>query len=180
MKQLIVLRPVAMNKEVMQQLEAKNLIRRMAPGVPVPNAAPGQTVCKPVHCSLEEYGPHKLVHITVNRMELTEFGTHPDNEDFFMIGDTNTKPLYLVIALCLKDELDKKIQQHTLSADDFIALQVKHNDAEVSFFTMLKDVPHGEAIGRGTGKPSSFYVTVGRDLPDADTNMGNFELVIEE
>lgn len=180
MKQPIVLKPVEMTKAVMLELEKKNLIVRISPDRPALDAMPGATKCVPVYSSVDETGPHKLLFITVNRMELPEFGTHPDNEDFLLIGDPDTKPMYLVIALCPKDVLDQKIKGKTVNRDDFITLKVKFNDPEVSFFTMLKDIPHGEAIGKGDGKPASFFVTESRDLADIDTNMGDFELVIDE
>ena len=180
MKQPIILHPVEMTKAVMQDLENRNLIIRISPDTKNLDAKSGQTLVEPIYSSSEGSGPHKLMFITVNRMDLSEFGTHPDNEDFLLIGNPNTKPMYLVIALCLKDELDVKIKNKTVSADDFVILHVKHNDPDVSFFTMLKDVPHGEAIGKGDGKPASFYVTESRDLIDVDTNFGDFELVIEE
>ena len=180
MKQLISLKPVEMTKAVMQHLESKGLILRMSPDTTPLNAKPGQTVCSVIHSSKDEYGPHKLMFVTVNRKELTEFGTHPDHEDFFLIGKPGERPLYLVIALCLREELDKKIQRNTLTPEDFITLKVRHNDPEVSFFTMLKDVPHGEAIGHDEGEPASFYVGESRDLPDVDTDFKNYELVIKE
>ena len=178
MKQPIILKPIEMTKAVMQDLENRNLIIRISPDTKNLDAKLGQTLVDPIYGSSEGSGPHKLMFITVNRMELTEFGTHPDNEDFLLIGYPNTKPLYLVIALCLKDELDVRIKNKKVSSDDFVTLRVKHNDAEVSFFTMLKDVPHGEAIGKGDGKAASFYVGESRDLIDVDTDMGDFKLII--
>lgn len=176
----IVLKPVEMTKAVMLELEQQNLIARISPDQPALDALPGETRCIPVYSSADETGPHKLLFITVNRMELPEFGTHPDNEDFLLIGDPDTKPMYLVVALCRKDELALKIKGNTVSSNDFITLRVKFNDPDVSFFTMLKDVPHGEAIGKGDGKPASFFVTESRDLADVDFDMGDFELVIKE
>lgn len=180
MKTPIILHPIEMTKAVMQELENKNLIIRISPNTVNLDAKPGQTLVDPIYSSSEGSGPHKLMFITVNRMELTEFGTHPDNEDFLLIGDPNFKPLYLVVSLCRMDELDLKIKNKTVSADDFVTLRVKYNDADVSFFTMLKDVPHGEAIGKGEGKAASFYVGESRDLIDVDTDLKDFELVINE
>ena len=85
MKQLISLKPVEMTKAVMQDLESKGLILRMSPDATPLNVKPGQTVCSVIHSSKDEYGPHKLMFVTVNRKELTEFGTHPDHEDFLML-----------------------------------------------------------------------------------------------
>lgn len=179
-KQKINLQPVEMTVAVMQDLENRGLIIRLAPGSHQINAKEGETVCQTIYKTDIKYGSHKLMYIEVNRLDLPEFGTHPENEDFYMIGAPGMKPLYLVIALCLKEELDQKIQSHTLSSSDFITLRVKHNDAHVSFFTMLKNVPHGEAAGRGNGSPGSFYVTESTDLIDVDTVMGDYVLEIIE
>jgi hypothetical protein len=46
-----------------------------------------------------------------------------------------------------------------LKEEDFLTLRLKFNDPKVSFFTMLKDVPHGEAVGVSDARPPSFYVT---------------------
>lgn len=160
----IILQPVEMNKEIMQELEKRGLIYRIAPGLHNLNPDQGEALVKTIYECKEEYGPHKLISVTINRTEFTTFGTHPDTEDFLLIGDPNTKPLYLVIALCKKDELERKIGEKTVSAKDFVALKVKYNDPEISFFSMLKDVPHGEAVGDEEGKPASFYVTEAKNL----------------
>ena len=179
-KQAIILTPVEMTKAVRVDLERRGLIIRLAPGSRSIGAKEGETICETLYKTDTKYGGHKLMYIEVNRETLPEFGTHPENEDFYFIGHPGEKPLYLVIALHLKDELDSKIKNGTISAEDFITLKVKHNDADVSFFTMLKNVPHGEAVGKGTGKPGSFYVTESTDLIDVDTDFSNYQLTIME
>ena len=45
-------------------------------------------------------------------------------------------------------------------------IECRYNDPEATFFVMLADVPHGEAIVPVADKPAaSFYVTESRDLP---------------
>lgn len=176
----IFLEPVEMTRAVMVDLEERGLIIRLAPGSHQIGAKEGETVCKTIYHTDPSYGSHKLMYIEVNRTALPEFGTHPENEDFYLLGLPGNKPLYLVIALCLKDVLDDKIKSQTLTSADFITLKVKYNDPEVSFFTMLKDVPHGEAVGTGEGGPGTFYVTESTDLIDVDSDMGTYELVIKE
>lgn len=180
-KESVWLSPVEMTKAIMEDLESRKLIIRIAPGRHDLYVPEGETQCATLYEPLDGFGPHKIMAVTVNRMSLIEFGTHPDNEDFYLIGGgTNVKTLYLVIALCLQHELEEKISTGTLSPDDFIALTVKYNDPEVSFFTMLKNVPHGEAIGKGFGKPASFYVTESRDMTDVTIDMDRYELVVRE
>jgi hypothetical protein len=176
-KTKIVLKPVEMTPSIMSDLERRNLIMRLGPRRHELPAKFGETLDKSVYES-KGYGPHKLVTVTVNRVTLPEFGTHPDNEDFLLIGDPSCKPLYVVIALHRLDQLNQKIKQRTLSPDDFVCLHVKYNDAEVSFFTMLANVPHGEAVTKKEGRPPSFYVTEGRDLPSPNMDLGDYELSI--
>ena len=146
-KKIISLKPIEMTKEVMQNLEKRGLIYRLCPGHDELEPKEGETLGKSIYECHENYGPHKLITVTVNREKFEAFGTHPDIEDFLLIGDLNTKPLYLLIATCHKDELNKKILQKTLLEKDFILLKAKYNDPEVSFFSMLKNVPHGEVSG---------------------------------
>lgn len=176
-KTKITLKPIEMTPAVMADLEKKNLIMRLGPRRHELPAQFGQTLDKSVYES-KGYGPHKLITVTVNRVPIAEFHTHPDNEDFLLIGDPNCKPLYVVIALHRLDQLLEKVKQRTLSPSDFVCLHIKFNDAEVSFFTVLANVPHGEAITRKEGRPPSFYVTESRDIPSPNMDLGDYELTI--
>ena len=52
------------------------------------------------------------------------------------------------------------------SACKLVMIERHYNDPKASFFVMLADVPHGEAMVPVAGKPvPSFYVTESRDLP---------------
>ncbi|NIR02472.1 MAG: hypothetical protein GTN78_20110, partial [Gemmatimonadales bacterium] len=106
----------------------------------------GETLWEPIYDSAEDLGPHRLITVSVNSTSFDEFGTHVDNEEFLLIGDPDTKPLYLIVALCDEARLARRIASKTLSASDLVCLRVKYNDPEVSFFTMLAEVPHGEAV----------------------------------
>lgn len=176
-KTKIALKPVAMTPAVMADLERRNLILRFGPMRHELPAKFGETLDKSVY-EAKGFGPHKLVTITVNRVSLPEFGTHPDNEDFLLLGDPACKPLYVVIALQRLDQLSQKVKQKTLTPNDFVCLHIKFNDPEVSFFTMLANVPHGEAVTRKEGRAPSFYVTEGRDIPSPNMDMGDYELSI--
>lgn len=180
MKQKILLKPVEMTPDLMMDLEERKLIIRLSPGHHDIPAQPGETLDKIIYESKDESGPHKLIGVTVNNPNFNEFGTHPDNEEFLLIGNPNTKPLYLVIALHHKDKLQEKIERKILIAEDFVCLRIKYNDPEVSFFTMLADTPHGEATVEGEDELPSFYVTESRDLGQDITDFGEYQIVVAD
>jgi hypothetical protein len=176
---VIYLRPVEMTGRVMDELEKKGLITRLCPGRHELGAGPGETLWKLLYEPKEGYGPHRLITVTVNREAFEGFGTHPDNEEFLLIGDRDTQPLYLAISFLGKAELAAKIAAGTVGAADFIALRIKYNDPELSFFVMRAGVPHGEAIVDTGKKPPSFYVTESLHLPLDLTGFDGYELKIE-
>jgi hypothetical protein len=175
----IYLNPVEMTSRVMADLEKKGLIIRLCPGHDDLGAAPGETVWKLLYEPREGYGPHRLISVTVNREAFAGFGTHPDNEEFWLIGSGDTQPMYLAISFLDEAELAEKIAAGTLTESDFIALRIKYNDPDLSFFVMRAGVPHGEAIVDCGKKPPSFYVTESRNLPLDLTAFGNYELKIQ-
>jgi hypothetical protein len=65
-----------------------------------------------------------------------------------------------------------------MTAKDFVALRVKFNDPEVSYFVMLKDTPHGEVTVDEPGIPASFYVTEPRDIIIEKVNFGDYQLKV--
>jgi hypothetical protein len=178
MTESIYLTPEEMTEERMQFLEDQVKIIRLTPDKYLLSPGPNNTKDKLIYASDEIYGPHKLIAVTVNRFQFGAFGTHDDNEEFILIGDPESKPLYLVVALCTKEELDRKIRERQLSSKDFVALKVKYNDPKVSFFVMLKDVPHGEATVDMPGKPPYFYVTEPRDQTINITDFGLYDLTL--
>jgi len=178
MREKLELLAVEMTPERMQDLEDRQLIVRLCPGHHELPAPAGETHWKAIYESDLSYGPHKLITVTVNRSTLASFGTHPDHEEFLLIGNANTKPMYLIICLHKKVELARRIAAHLLKPEDFVCLRVTYNDPQVSFFTMLAEVPHGEAVADGVGRPASFYVTEPRDLGIELTKFGSYELCI--
>lgn len=178
MKNVIALQPIPMTPAVMADLERRNLIIRLGARRHDLPAATGETLDRAVYRSAEHYGPHMLLSVTVNRVPFVDFATRPDNEDFLFLGDPDTKPLYLVVALLRRAELAAKVTAATVSAADFVCLRVKWNDPEVSFFTLLADVPHGEAVITIEGRGPTFYVTESSDLPNDLFDLGSYELAV--
>ena len=162
----LAIEPVPMTAELMADLERRGLIIRLRPGGHDLAAQPGETLGESIYETAERYGPHKLIAVTVNRAEFAAFGTHPDNEEFLLIGNPDSQPMYLAVALCMREEFEHKVKTGRLTAADLVMIECRYNDPETSFFVMLAGVPHGEAIVPAPGKPApSFYVTESRDLP---------------
>jgi hypothetical protein len=180
MSHIITLHPVEMSPSVMKDLESRGLIIRLCPRNHELPARPGETLWEPIYDSAESLGPHRLITVSVNSTAFAEFGTHADNEEFLLIGDSAMKPLYLVIALRTGNEIQRKARESTLSGDDFVCLRVRFNDPEVSFFTMRANIPHGEAVGHTNGRPATFYVTEPRDLETDLTDLGEYQLRVAE
>jgi len=175
----IQLKSTRMSPSIMQMLEEKKKIVRLCPNHHELNPKDNCCLNKCLYVSDKKYGPHMAIAVTVNWLEPLGFGTHDENEEFILVGDPNTKPMWLIIAICSNEELKKKIANKSLLSNDFIAILVKYNDPEVSFFTMLKHVPHGEVTTSGSGKPPSFYVTKSRDNTLNRTEFGEYKLAIE-
>jgi hypothetical protein len=178
MKTTLSLKPVEMTERIMESLERKGLVIRLCPGHDELDAPRGETLWKLIYEPKGGYGPHRLITVTVNREEFAEFGTHPDNEEFWLVGSEDTQPMYLVISFLSADELAAKTGAGTLKEDDFIALHIKYNDPRVSFFVMRAGVPHGEAIVNRGKRPPSFYVTESLNLPLDPVPFGGYRIAI--
>ena len=180
-KQTLTLKPVDMTEEIMQRLEEKGLITRLTPGrhrIPVEkHGCEGRSIYE----SDPKYGGHKLIVVACDRVEFSAFGAHEDNEEFLLIGGEQEKGLYLLVALCMQDEFQEKVESGTLSADDLICLRCRFNDPMVSFFTMKKGVPHGEATPKNDSRaPATFYVTEPTELGLTPCDFGGFSLEIDD
>lgn len=154
-----------MTPEIMKMLEARGLIIRLAPGNHELKPEEGKVGITTIYKSDEKYGAHMLISATINRTEFSAFGSHPDNEEVYLIGRPEAKPCYFLFSFSNRSELEMKVKNHKLTDGDFIALEARYNDPEVSFFTVLKEYPHGEATIAGDGIPPSFYVTEQSNLP---------------
>ena len=176
---IIELSPQPMTVDLMQDLERRDLIIRLCPGNHSAKPNWNESKSEVIYTSDPQYGPHKLIVASINTLDpYPYFGTHDDNEEFILVGDPATKPIYLIIALHKKYELEKKIRERMLSPDDFVTLRIKFNDPEVSFFTMLKDVAHGEVTIDQPGTPGSFYVTEPRDVVILRTDFEDYQIKV--
>jgi hypothetical protein len=164
----------------MLMLDEKKLIILLGPCKhEVTGLNPESEVDIRLYVSSPSNGEHQLMAVTKNQSEFLNFGSHADNEEFLLIGDNNAKPLFLLVALIKHDELDIKAVNGTLTENDFILLRCKFNDPECSFFTMLKDTPHGECSIQGKGRDPSFYVTEPSAMPHRISNLHDFMFKID-
>lgn len=155
-----------MTPQIMQKMEDEGLIVRLCPGRHEVSDTPrGETVGPALYESVDGYGPHKIIIVTVNREGFPGFGTHPDQEEFWMLGPEDAMPMYILVARMDREHFEEKVKAGTLAEDDFYLLLAKYNDPEVSFFIMNRNIPHGEGIFDEGGRLPSFYVTESRDLP---------------
>ncbi len=175
----IKIRPTNMDKNTMSLLEDEGYIIRLAPNHHDTSPNAGQTTDLNIYVSSQASGAHKLISVTVNRCDFSRFGYHPDNEEFLLIGNSDSKPLYLGICYLNIDEFNDKVRKNTLSEDDFIMLKCHYNDPETSFFVMKANVLHGEAIIDSDLPCPSFYVTEGSDNSLIVPNWGDYELVVD-
>ena len=177
---LIEIKPTPMTVDVMKDLEQRGLIIRLCPGNHVLNPGHNESLSQPVYVSNPENGAHKLIAVYINALDVMKyFGTHVDNEEFLFIGNPDSKPLYLAVALCKRKALEEKIKNHSLAADDFIALRIRYNNPEVSFFTMLAGVAHGEVTVDSPSDPGSFYVTEPNDLTIDALDFDNYKIRVK-
>ncbi len=160
----IVLQPVDMNRESMSMLEDKGLIHRIAPGKDVAGPVGDDNLGRSLYESEERFGGHKLIVATIGATKLRYFGCHDDNEDVWMLGLANWRPMYFVVATCLVDEFEAKAKDGLLTESDLVCLRARYNDPEASFFVMKKHVPHGEFVIPTIAAAPRFYVTESTNL----------------
>ena len=172
------IKAVRMTKDIMQDLESRGLIIRLAPDSHRPDLAENESMGTTIYSSDPAFGGHKLIAVSIGSDRMGNFGIHHDNEEFLLIGSNDDKPLYLLISYLSLAELTKRIDNGTVTEDDFICLQCVFNDPEVSFFTMLKGVPHGEASVSGPGTAPKFYVTEPTDLAIEGIDLSSLEITI--
>lgn len=166
MKKKLCIKPIKMTEEIMQDLEDKGLILRILPSRDDHrlNIPKGMGKGDYLYKSDRTYGSHSLVACTIDNTTFSSFATHPDNEEFILLGGVNERPMYLLVSYLTRSDLEDKMQKGTLSENDFICLDCVFNNPYLSFFTMIHDTPHGECA-YGEGRATTFYVTEGSSLP---------------
>lgn len=160
MKKKLFLTPVKMCAEIMEELERRGLIERLAPSREKHRVAVEKNEGRgeKIYVSGAESGGHTLVACAIDNDTFSSFATHQENEEFLLLGGVNERPMYLLVCLLSREELLEKMKNGSLTGEDFVLLDCVFNDPEISFFVMKKGVPHGESV-YGAGRPATFYVT---------------------
>ena len=147
------LEPAPMTPRLMAHLEELGLIIRLRPGGHGLAAQQGETLgvdlrerrpLRPAQADRRDREPRR-----VRRLR-----DPPRQRGVLLIGNPDSQPMYLAVALRLRAEFKEKVKTGRLSAADLVLIECRYNVPEVSFFVMLADVPHGEAIVPAAGKPS--------------------------
>lgn len=175
----ILIKPIPCTIEIMDMLESRGIINRLCPGHDTLEVEKGKSRHETLYSSDEAFGPHKLICVTINSVEPTNFLYHNDAEDFLLIDFPHTEELILTISLDKKDVLIRKIEEGVLEASDFISIICNKNDPYTSFFTMNKEYAHVETCMRASEHPPSFYVTESRDLDENMIDLKSYKLIIE-
>ncbi|RKP48935.1 hypothetical protein D7Z26_21505 [Cohnella endophytica] len=172
------LKPEPITLALLEQLQAEGLIRLFNPTERTIQALPGENAVESLYESPEEYGPHKLIAVGVNKYKV-RLGTHPDHEEFLIPAHGNeVKPVYLLICRLRKEEALASDRQGTLKTEDFTCLSLYPAPRGAEMFTMLAGTLHCEFTIPGDKAIGPFYVTESRDLPIEwiDLNRHSFEL----
>lgn len=169
---------VDMSEEIMDMLESKDLIERLKPGKHGKSVEIGKSDHYSLYESDDRFGPHKIISVTINSTKPDNFLYHNENEEFWLIDSNDKEKLLILMALEKKDSLIKKIQNKTISEEDFIAIRCKVCDPYLSFFIMKKHVAHVELVERESVSPPSFYVTESRDIDENIIDLSAYEIDI--
>lgn len=175
----ITVRPVPVSDKVLDKLEQFGVIRRLCPRRDVLEVKMGESRHASLYECDEKFGPHKLICVTINSVEPKNFLYHNDNEDFMLIDLEDRTELIITMSLYHHRILEDKIENGTLTDEDFMAVIFKPNDPYLSFFTMNKGYPHVETCKMASQKPPSFYVTESRNLDENHIDFKDYELRIE-
>ncbi len=180
MKKILRLKSQKISEKILKDLESKGLIKTLSAPVEVLNCNLPKGMVKTIYTTKEEYGSHKLICVKCNSSEIN-LNSHPDNEEFLMFNNSDLvfNPLYIIIALEKNNILQKKIKNCTLTADDFIVLELKYNDPRVSIFTMLKGTCHCEFTFPGKGISPVFFVTEPSRLEMFKNKLCGYQLLVE-
>lgn len=158
-------RPVDASEEVLDQLERCGCILRMTPDIRSRHPELNLDRQATIYQSSPDRGAHMMIYVTAAGIHFPCFGYHEDNEEFLLIEKEGKKPLFLLFSIIDHEALIKKIENGTVSEEDFICMRCVYNDPYLSFFTVLKGCAHAEGTVEMEGKEAPcFFVTEPSDI----------------
>ena len=169
-----------MTVEVMRHLERRGLIYRISPDKAIHDGEPGGVALHRVYVSSEESGPHSLLLVSFDKTRIDQLETHTDCEDWLLIGPETDRKAYLVLSALSSRDLARRVSQRSIAAEDFVVLEAVFNDCSVSFFTIMKGVPHTVVVEDGAGERPGIFVGLSSALPTEFTDVSPFSLEIRK
>jgi len=169
---------VESSEEVFSRLEEQQLLRRFVSYCPFQELNGRKYEVSELYSTDSKYGGHKLISVNFNNA-VAELGYHGEKEDFLLVSrhPEKHKDLYLLIGLMNADKMHKKIDNKTLSSEDFLIIRLVFNDPIFSFFTMNSQIPHCELTDDGELKPHPyFFVTEPRDMNTVNVKLNKYEI----
>ncbi len=158
---VIKVKPVTVTPEILDFLERRKLIKALRPPADLLDRKSKHCVVRKIYSTAPRFGTHKLICVNLNQTTKIILTSHPDNEEFIILNNTqkNFKPLYLIIGLH-KDRLFEKLARNgKIEKKDVMVIKLKYNDPATCIFTMLKGTPHCEITSEGRGISPIFFVT---------------------
>jgi hypothetical protein len=144
--------------QLMAELEKKGLLRRLRPSERAKAAREGDHVVERIELAAEDTGPWQMLAVTCHRIRLEFMTTHADAESWIFCDAPNVKPLLYVVSPLPEAEFERRVRANELTPDDILAIELRPNDPETSFFTVPGGVVHDEQTYRGPGRAPTFYV----------------------
>jgi hypothetical protein len=158
--QIISLSPIKMTPELLSGLEKRGLVRTLRPTKKIIATRAKTGAVDTFYASEPENGTHKLLCIGKRSTQI-KLSYHTDNEEFILVNTTryHFKPLYLIIGLHKSKVMEQKFRDMTITAADFMAIELEYNNPFTCFFTLLKHTVHCEVTTSGNGMHPIFFVT---------------------
>jgi len=165
--------------DLMAEMEAKGLLRRLQPSPEALAVQEGDQLVETVELGQDGFGPWQMLAVACNRTTLDRLSAHSDVESWLYFSASPTsKPLLYVVATCPVDEFRAKVAGGSLTADDFIVLEIQPNDPEASFFTVPGGVLHDELTYPGPAVAPVFFVPEASRMTHLNVPLDGYEIEI--
>jgi hypothetical protein len=164
--------------EIMQKLENQGLLRRLVPSEKARAVPEGEQVVERVELAADGTGPWQMLIVACNRTRLDHLAAHGDIESWLYFADPASKPLLYVVSTCRLAEFQAKVAAGTLSAADFVVLEIRPNDPHTSYFTVPGGVLHDELTYPGPGRAPTFWVPEPSKMGHTEVPLTQFEFEI--
>ena len=178
--QNIVLNPIKSNKKIFDLLEKKKLIKTFKPTEKTLVTEKRNGCVDILYTSRKSFGAHRFMCIGKKNKKV-QLCFHLDNEDLFFLNPYNTDyaKLYVVFALDKINNFNEKLKKETLKNKDFTTVEVCFNNANLSFFSVLKGTVHCEIVDGNVQKQHPiFFVSEASELKNNKIKHSNVKFVI--